>query len=104
MPIVATPPLKPAPSGLALALMTVISASSALATPPTYRVEVVGRGLQGFDMNASLTVVGRAVDAQGIGRAFVARRGTPPRSSRSRRNSRVPTPTPSARTASSSVR
>ncbi len=78
MPIVATPPLKPAPSGLALALMTVISASSALATPPTYRVEVVGRGLQGFDMNASLTVVGRAVDAQGIGRAFVARRGDAP--------------------------
>jgi hypothetical protein len=28
-------------------------AREAAAAPPTYRVEVVGAGLQGFDMNAS---------------------------------------------------
>jgi hypothetical protein len=53
-------------------------AREAAAAPPTYRVEVVGAGLQGFDMNASGVVVGRQLNAQQVGKAFAARRGEAP--------------------------
>lgn len=62
----------------------IISAALSTAThaiPPSYRIEPVGvtaTGLSGFDMNESLTVVGRALSAQQIGRAFVAPRGEEP--------------------------
>jgi len=45
------------------------------AAPPVYLVEEIGAGLTGFDMNDAGTVVGRALDAQQIGRAFIAPRG-----------------------------
>ncbi len=61
-------------------------ATAAMAEPPEYRVEEIGVGLSGFDMNASLTVVGRALDAQQVGRAFVAPRGGAP--------TLLPTPAP----------
>ena len=53
-------------------------AATALAAPPTYRVEVIGPNMSGFDMNASGTVVGRQLNAQQVGKAFVARRGEAP--------------------------
>jgi len=49
----------------------------ALAVPPTYRIESIGVGLQGFAMNERGDVVGREVSAQSIGRAFFAARGGP---------------------------
>jgi hypothetical protein len=53
-------------------------AAAAHAAPPTYRVEVLGPNMSGFDMNASGTVVGRQLNAQQVGKAFVARRGEAP--------------------------
>ena len=94
----AMPPQPPAPlarrenGGLAcvaraaLACASLAATCSALATPPSYRVEPIGTGLTGFDMNESLTVVGRQVDAQQVGRAFVAPRGDSP--------TLLPTPAP----------
>jgi hypothetical protein len=74
----------PRPS-LALASIAVMAwvpvgavAREAAAAPPTYSVEVIGPSMSGFDMNAGGTVVGRQLDAQQIGRAFVARRGEAP--------------------------
>jgi len=72
------------------------------AAPPEYRVEAIGANLTGFDMNASLTVVGRALNAQQIGRAFVAARGGSPQLLPTPRG-RVRMPTRSARMASSSA-
>ena len=60
-----------------LAASTLV-ATAAHAAPPTYRVEVLGPNLSGFDMSASGTVVGRQLNAQQVGRAFVARRGEAP--------------------------
>lgn len=59
-------------------LMSVAVAARAAAVPPTYRVDVIGTGLNGFDMNDAGTVVGRQLNAQQIGRAFVAARGAAP--------------------------
>ena len=53
-------------------------AATAFAAPPTYRVEVIGPNMSGFDMNAVGTVVGRQLNAQQVGKAFVARRGEAP--------------------------
>ena len=53
-------------------------AREAAAAPPSYRVEAIGPNLSGFDMNAAGTVVGRQLNAQQIGKAFVARRGEAP--------------------------
>ena len=53
-------------------------AAAAHAAPPTYRVEVIGPNMSGFDMNAAGTAVGRQLNAQQIGKAFVARRGEAP--------------------------
>ena len=61
-------------TALATALATVL-ARGAAAVPPNYRVDVIGPGLSGYDMNESGTIVGRQLSAQQIGRAFVAVRG-----------------------------
>jgi hypothetical protein len=61
-----------------IAILSCVAASTAEATPPSYRVEPIGTNLNGFDMNESLTVVGRSLNAQQVGRAFVARRGEAP--------------------------
>ena len=58
--------------------VTAVLCSAAHAAPPTYRVEVVGPNMSGFDMSAAGTVVGRQLNAQQIGKAFVARRGEAP--------------------------
>jgi hypothetical protein len=58
--------------------VTAVLCSAAHAAPPTYRVEVIGPNMSGFDMNAAGTVVGRQLNAQQIGKAFVARRGEAP--------------------------
>lgn len=55
-----------------------VPAREAAAAPPSYRVEAIGPNLSGFDMNAAGTVVGRQLNAQQIGKAFVARRGEAP--------------------------
>lgn len=69
----------PAVASVLTALLPVLLASApAMAAPPTYRVEVIGPNLSGFDMNASGTIVGRQLNAQQIGKAFVARRGEAP--------------------------
>lgn len=48
-----------------------------LAAPPgNYRVDVIGMGMTGFDMNESGTIVGRQMNLLGVGRAFVAARGS----------------------------
>ena len=72
---------RPAPLAIALIGAVACLATRALASPPSYRVEPIGAsatGLSGFDMNESLTVVGRSLSAQQIGRAFVAHRGEEP--------------------------
>lgn len=56
-----------------LASCTLTAATTA--TPPTYRVEEIGTGLTGFAMNEHGDAVGRQVNAQQVGRAFLARRG-----------------------------
>jgi hypothetical protein len=63
---------------IATGFVASVCAQPLSAVPPEYRVEAIGANLTGFDMNASLTVVGRALNAQQIGRAFVAARGGPP--------------------------
>jgi hypothetical protein len=55
--------------------LAALIAAGAQAVPPIYRVDVIGAGLTGFDMNESGTVVGRQLGAQQIGHAFVAHRG-----------------------------
>ena len=55
----------------------VLAAETAQSVPPNYRVDVIGAGLNGFDMSESGTIVGRSLDAQQIGRAFIAPRGGP---------------------------
>jgi hypothetical protein len=65
----------------AAALAWSVLATSTHAAPPTYREEPVGlnaTGLSGYDMNESLTIVGRSLNAQQVGRAFVAVRGEEP--------------------------
>ena len=69
--------LAPAPA-IALGFVASVWTQPLSAAPPEYRVEAIGANLTGFDMNASRTVVGRALSAQQIGRAFVAARGGPP--------------------------
>lgn len=56
------------------ALLATASAAHAV-VPPNYRVDVIGPNMNGFDMNDAGTVVGRQLDAQQIGRAFIALRG-----------------------------
>jgi len=63
---------------IATGLVASVPSPILLAAPPEYRVEAIGANLTGFDMNASLTVVGRALNAQQIGRAFIAARGSQP--------------------------
>lgn len=53
------------------------TSQSACSVPPNYRVDVIGAGLTGFDMNEAGTIVGRQLSATQIGRAFVAPRGQP---------------------------
>jgi hypothetical protein len=65
------------PAATAIAVCALL-APAAQATPPTYRVEVIGPSMSGFDMNAAGTVVGRQLNAQQVGKAFVARRGEAP--------------------------
>ncbi|MFZ9882659.1 MAG: hypothetical protein ACO3QC_14810, partial [Phycisphaerales bacterium] len=57
----------------AFGLVAALSAACR-AAPPAYFVEEIGAGLTGFDMNDAGTVVGRALDAQQVGRAFIAPR------------------------------
>ncbi|MFM7135052.1 MAG: hypothetical protein ACKO0W_12120, partial [Planctomycetota bacterium] len=64
-------------ANLASAAVTASLATTAVAVPPNYRVDAIGAGLNGFDMSESGTIVGRSLDAQQIGRAFVAPRGGP---------------------------
>ncbi|MFM7052631.1 MAG: hypothetical protein ACKOYN_10955 [Planctomycetota bacterium] len=56
-------------------LAACVAAVSAHAAPPSYLVEEIGTGLTGFDMNDAGTAVGRALNAQQVGRAFIAPRG-----------------------------
>ena len=68
-------------AAFAMALAWSVVATTTHAAPPTYRVEPVGldaTGLSGYDMNESLTIVGRSLNAQQVGRAFVAVRGEEP--------------------------
>jgi hypothetical protein len=68
-------------AAFAMALAWCVVATTTHAAPPTYRVEPVGldaTGLSGYDMNESLTIVGRSLNAQQVGRAFVAVRGEEP--------------------------
>ena len=51
--------------------------ASALAAPPNnYRVDVIGMGMNSFDMNEAGTIVGRQMNLLGVGRAFIASRGS----------------------------
>ena len=51
--------------------------ASALAAPPNnYRVDVIGMGMNSFDMNEAGTIVGRQMNLLGVGRAFIAARGS----------------------------
>lgn len=69
------------PTSPAASLFAAIAACALLSCPlsagdlPTYRVEVIAGSLQGFNMNERGDVVGRQLDAQQIGRAFVAPMG-----------------------------
>lgn len=51
--------------------------AGAQAVPPSnYRVDVIGMGMNAYDMNEAGTIVGRQMNLLGVGRAFVAARGT----------------------------
>lgn len=63
---------------LAATLAFASATATVLAAPPTYRVEVIGPNMTGFDMNDAGVAVGRQLNAQQVGRAFVARRGEAP--------------------------
>ncbi len=67
--------MSPALRVAAFAFAVLASAPLTSAAPPTYRVEVLGTSLAGAAMNEAGDVVGRRLDAQQIGRAFIARRG-----------------------------
>lgn len=60
---------------LALAIAAVAMGSAVQADLPSYRVDVLGPGLQGFGMNEAGDVVGRKVLSGNLGVAFVARVG-----------------------------
>lgn len=60
---------------LSAAVACAALAAVAGAVPPTYRVDVIGMGMNGYDMNESGTIVGRQMNLLGVGRAFVAPRG-----------------------------
>ena len=64
-------------TALLLAAIPSIACPAAHAVPPNYRVDVIGAGLSGFDMNEAGTIVGRQLGATQIGKAFVAPRGQP---------------------------
>ena len=64
---------------LLIAATASLVAVAAHAVPPNYRVDVIGAGLSGFDMNEAGTIVGRQLSASQIGKAFVAPRGQPMR-------------------------
>lgn len=69
----------------ALLPLTAVAAATH-AAPPTYRVEIIGPSMNGFDMNDAGVAVGRQLNAQQVGRAFVAPRGEAP--------ALLPTPAP----------
>ena len=63
-------------AAVAIILLAVASLTRlAVAVPPNYRVDVIGMGMNGYDMNESGTIVGRQMNLLGVGRAFVAPRG-----------------------------
>ncbi len=66
-------------TALPLAAILSIACPASHAVPPNYRVDVIGAGLSGFDMNEAGTIVGRQVGVTQIGKAFVAPRGQPMR-------------------------
>jgi len=66
-----------ASAAAALAALGAFGTAAHAVPPNNYRVDVIGEGMNGFDMNESGTIVGRQLDALQIGRAFIARRGQP---------------------------
>jgi hypothetical protein len=52
---------------LLIAATASLVAVAAHAVPPNYRVDVIGAGLSGFDMNEAGTIVGRQLSASQIG-------------------------------------
>ena len=67
--------MSPSAHALAFAVASLAFAPIVSAEPPTYRVESLGTALVGTAINESGDAVGRQLNSQQIGRAFVAKRG-----------------------------